>query len=411
MRLLLLSILALLLFTAAACADKPADFSESLNRFGFRVLADLDKQQNVIISPVSLGMVMGSLQGACTAEQKRSISDALQMKETVINAGNKKLMEEAKSLEDIDLETANAIWLDEDLSPSEVYSKFLARYYSSALKNISFSDTSGAAGTINGWCSENTKGFIDRVVSERDLEGCRVLLANALYFKANWYTTFKPQNTYKDDFRPYSAPEYEVWMMHRTGSMRYDLNENYVAVSLPYKNPRFAMDIVVPRDEKAMKAFLRSMAESGQSPFFDKEYGDFDSVELSMPVFEVSCKNNLLDLLKKYGLKDTGYTRMLAGGQEVQINGILQSVKVKADETGTEAAAVTAAVMGLTSAIVPRVSVDRPFVFNIYDTEKGTVYFTGIVYSPDPAGEREKPKPEPLSADDSVAPPLGGFGG
>jgi len=55
------------------------------------------------------------------------------------------------------------------------------------------------------------------------------------------------------------------------------------------------------------------------------------------------------------------------------------------DEKGTEAAAATAVIVGLTS--VPsrepiEIRVDRPFLFAIRDRETGTVLFLGRVVDP-----------------------------
>jgi serpin B len=54
------------------------------------------------------------------------------------------------------------------------------------------------------------------------------------------------------------------------------------------------------------------------------------------------------------------------------------------DEAGTEAAAATAVVIGITSAPSSpvEVTVDRPFVFLIRDIETGVVLFVGRVVNP-----------------------------
>jgi serpin B len=55
------------------------------------------------------------------------------------------------------------------------------------------------------------------------------------------------------------------------------------------------------------------------------------------------------------------------------------------DESGTEAAAATAVIVGTTSmpAEPIDVTVDRPFVFLIRDIETGTLLFIGRVMNPE----------------------------
>jgi serpin B len=54
------------------------------------------------------------------------------------------------------------------------------------------------------------------------------------------------------------------------------------------------------------------------------------------------------------------------------------------DEAGTEAAAATAVIVGLTAVPEPlvEVTVDRPFIFLIRDIETGAVLFVGRVLNP-----------------------------
>ena len=54
---------------------------------------------------------------------------------------------------------------------------------------------------------------------------------------------------------------------------------------------------------------------------------------------------------------------------------------LKHDEEGTEAAAVTAVEVGVTSAPLP-VVVDRPFVFAIREALSGTILFLGVMRNP-----------------------------
>jgi serpin B len=70
--------------------------------------------------------------------------------------------------------------------------------------------------------------------------------------------------------------------------------------------------------------------------------------------------------------------------EKLLISAVLHEAFIAVDETGTEAAAATAVVMGAVSAGPTPVSVvvDRPFLFVIHDLATATPLFVGRVTDP-----------------------------
>ena len=72
------------------------------------------------------------------------------------------------------------------------------------------------------------------------------------------------------------------------------------------------------------------------------------------------------------------------GGRSLFIKDVVHKAFVSVDEAGTEAAAATAVIVGVTS--IPaepiNVEIDRPFIFLIRDIETGTILFVGRVLDP-----------------------------
>jgi serpin B len=90
--------------------------------------------------------------------------------------------------------------------------------------------------------------------------------------------------------------------------------------------------------------------------------------------------------LQSLGMRDAfidggaDFTRLSPRGRELFIGFVKQKTYVDVNEEGTEAAAVTAVGVGLTSApqtVVMRV--DRPFLFVIRERLSGTILFMGKV--------------------------------
>jgi serpin B len=72
------------------------------------------------------------------------------------------------------------------------------------------------------------------------------------------------------------------------------------------------------------------------------------------------------------------------GKRDLVIQDVVHKAFVAVDEFGTEAAAATGVVVGITSAPLDpaTVTLDRPFIFLIRDIATGAVIFTGRVVDP-----------------------------
>jgi serpin B len=113
-------------------------------------------------------------------------------------------------------------------------------------------------------------------------------------------------------------------------------------------------------------------------------------VILSLPRFSYESAFGLNDSLRALGLTDAFDPDLadfsgMDGAQDLFIGSVLHKAFVAVDENGTEAAAATAVIMQITSAIVGEpieFTVDRPFIFLIRDNQTGTVLFVGRVMAP-----------------------------
>ena len=112
-------------------------------------------------------------------------------------------------------------------------------------------------------------------------------------------------------------------------------------------------------------------------------------VRLALPKFEFRFKASVADLLKALGMptafdpNTADFSGMSTDGA-LFISDVIHEAFIKVDEEGTEAAAATAVIMDLTSAPseVIELTVDRPFLFSLYDRATGEILFLGRVLNP-----------------------------
>jgi serpin B len=111
-----------------------------------------------------------------------------------------------------------------------------------------------------------------------------------------------------------------------------------------------------------------------------------------LPKWDTESKVQLRDALSELGMP-TAFTDAadfsgMTTEAELAIQDVVHQANITVDEQGTEAAAATAVVIGVTSAPVEEpveLTADRPFVFALRDTGTGAILFLGRVVDPAPA--------------------------
>ena len=106
-------------------------------------------------------------------------------------------------------------------------------------------------------------------------------------------------------------------------------------------------------------------------------------VMLSLPRFKVENKFTLNDVLKNMGMQlaftdNADFSNI--SDIDLLISKVLHKTYIAVDEEGTEAAAVTAVEIGVTSMPdYPIFTVNKPFVFVIREKSTGVILFIGKI--------------------------------
>jgi serpin B len=119
----------------------------------------------------------------------------------------------------------------------------------------------------------------------------------------------------------------------------------------------------------------------------------YRTVMLEMPRFRIESSFGLAEQLAAMGMPDASdpakadLTGMAAVSpdENLYISAVLHKAYIDVTEEGTEAAAATGIVVGVTSAQPdepPQMIVDRPFIYAIYDTGTREILFLGRVLDP-----------------------------
>jgi serpin B len=392
---------------------EPADpFATATNALGldlYRVLAA--ESGNICLSPYSIqaafGMTTNGAAGATLEEMRKALHlpDDLgtlndSYAELVANFDGRAdaAAKWAARMEDdepaFQLAMANRLFGQEDYPFEPAFLGLLKDKYAAPLQLADFkTDFEAERIGINDWVSEQTKERIENLLPEDSLtETTRLVLVNALHFKAAWREEFTQSLTEPAAFHLGRGAKADVPTMHRTARFGHAEEDGYTAVSLPYSGG-CSMLLIVPDEADGLATVAQGLTAAKLSSLARLPYR---KVTLALPKFKIEGATvPLREPLEELGMKlafdqklaDFGPMTSDKDLPGLYISNAYHKTFISVDEEGTEAAAATAVVMAGKSA-APRpekpvvVRVDRPFFYAIMDGQSRTALFIGRVTDP-----------------------------
>ena len=359
-------------------AEGEQQLIESNNDFAFNLFRKARGDKSKILSPLSITFALGMLNNGADGQTLQEINQTLGFGEAgadAINAFCQKMLKESNTLDEkTKALIANTIFMNEGMGYhlQEGFMDKVNTYYDAQPQNRDFNDGE-TMDVINQWASDHTMGMIPEVLKEDSFNPDAVsYLLNALYFKGIWSSPFKKEATQDE---PFGGGD-EVPMMHnfREGLL-YAENDLYQAVRLPYGNGAYRMDVFLPREDKTVGEVLETLSGDNWQP----EYENTD-VDLKLPRFETDTNQDLVGVMASLGMPkafsiEAEFPYFCNGNP--YIGKMFQVAKIKLDEEGTEAAAVT--VIEMTESIPQRADfhANRPFLYIISEQSTGAIFFIG----------------------------------
>ncbi len=352
---------------------------------------------NIVFSPYSIsvdfGMCYAGARGATETEIGNTMHFSLGQ-DRLHNAFNALDIQLAKagsvnpnsSGQQFTLRVANSIWGQRGFAFLQRYLDTLAINYGAGLNILDFATyPEESRVTINTWVADQTEQKIKDLLAPGSVTPqTKLVLTNAIYFKASWNNKFNPSNTSSGTFTLLDGSTSYAEMMHQTISMNgAEVAGEYQAVSLSYYGSKYSMVIVLP-DQGRFKSFESGLDADKVSSIF----GSLASrtVTLSLPKFSFEWSASLGDTLQNLGMRAPfGAGADFSGistPSSLFIGGVVHKAFIGINEEGTEAAAATAILMPTSMPPSMTMNVNRPFMFFIRENATGSVIFMGRVLKP-----------------------------
>ena len=362
------------------------DLVNENNNFAFNLFRQVTSQKSEIVSPISITYALGMLNNGAVGETQKEINKVLGFGAAgadSINAFCRKMLTEAPTLDKLTkVMIANTIYMNKDYELKSDFINKAKNFYEAEPETRDFADGK-TRDVINKWGNDHTEGMIPEVLTEEEFSPIAVsYLLNAIYFKGTWAEKFDKDNTKDETFKGYSADK-QVPMMRQEHEFNYSETDDCQALCLPYGNLAYRMTILLPKEGKTINDVLKTLtAETWQN----YQIMGRAIVDLKLPRFESKSDVNLKPIMSALGMPKA-FNPGLADFSNfcnvpTYIDLMKQVAKIKLNEEGTEAAAVTVIGMEMT-ALEPsepqhvQFFANRPFLYVISEQSTGAIFFIG----------------------------------
>jgi len=362
------------------------------NQFALELYAKLrDQEGNLFLSPRSistaLAMTAGGARGETATQMARVLHVPLEQDQThgvfrylhyQLNSAGRK--------PGCQVSIANALWGQKGYPFLPAFLKLAKDNYGASLHEVDFGQTEAARQTINRWVEKQTKEKIkDLLPPGAVTKENRLVLTNAIYFKAAWEHSFKKEATRSEPFLKSATQKINVPMMHQVGFFSYLDGGTFEALELPYRGNDFSMVVLLPKKVDGIAKFEESLTAAQLTEWLKKLRARRQQVEVALPKFSMTREFDLKGVLSALGMSvafsptKADFSGM-TGNKELFISEVAHKAFVSVNEEGTEAAAATG--VGAAKDEPPDFRADHPFVFLIQEKSSGSILFLGRVADP-----------------------------
>ncbi len=372
------------------------------NEFALQLYQQLQSTQdgNLIYSPYSISQALAMTYAGARSETETQMASTLRFtlpKSALHPAFNALGLELDKRAElgpefaesAFRLRIANSLWGQKDYTFLPEFLDTLAENYAAGMSLLDFiSDPEAARAVINQWVYDQTEQKIKDLLPEGSITpDTRLVLTNAIYFKAAWANEFDKSSTQEAPFTLLDGSQVQAQMMNIQERFAYASGDGYQVVELPYVGNLMVMTVILPDSGK-----FEEIQSKLSAAWLDEVTGSMGTllIQLGFPKFKFEAAFSLSEILKQMGMPlaftDQADLSGMDGTDNLYISDVIHKAVIAVDEEGTEAAAATAVIVMVESMPMPEdpiyLTIDRPFLFLIRDRGTGSILFAGRVLDP-----------------------------
>ena len=253
-----------------------------------------------MISPFSAETILALTHAGAKGQTAKELQNAIYLPEDnkKIEEGVKTLLPSLKGHDAYTLRTANKMYIKNDFHINPGFRKVATEAFFADTESIDFVRNVKAAHVMNNWVEKQTENRIQNLINPSVLNNeTRLVLINALYFKANWSQPFHLSHTTEIDFYKTATNVVTVDALandHGQEFLFYECGRAKAKfLELPFEGGEASMTIILPNKKQGL-AELENNLESVLVPHNLTS----QTVEVRIPKFKIESEINLKEILK-----------------------------------------------------------------------------------------------------------------
>ncbi|XP_015736135.1 alpha-2-antiplasmin isoform X1 [Coturnix japonica] len=381
---------------------KSQKLANGLMRFSIDLLREVQQESNgnVILSPLSIALALSNLALGAANETEKHLLEAMHLDS--MPCLHHMLSSLRRRLAGAMLSLASRVYLQKGFEVKEKFLEESEKFYGAKPMTLSGSSEDDLT-AINKWVKEATNGQIPAFLQQ--LPGDTVmLLLNAIHFHGFWRNKFDASFTAPDAFHLDDDFVVSVEMMK---AQRYPLSwftlesQDIQVAKFPFKG-NMSFVVIVPNQYTWNTSHVLENFPYGQlCRLFPKEV----PTTVKIPKIKLDYHLELNSVLSRMGLQELFASPNLQkiSDEPLFVSSVQHQSTMELKEDGVEASAATGVMI---SRSLSAFSLDRPFIFFIFEEEIGIPLFIGIVKNPNPnaAPQMKELKDLPGATDDNEYP-------
>lgn len=419
-----------------------AIFSIAIRLEGLLSFTNLKSSKNFMVSPLSMAVAVGELMLGAKGPFIEQLHELLviehvnhssNLRHQNYNINHQSLHEQLGVLlqelqnrgqhdDSYTLQTASIMFVQSGIRILESYKNNVLRFYGTRIQELNFArDPYGSQQIVNSWVRKSTNNLIKELSPAPFPPTTAAILANAVYFKADWEVPFASEINKRGKFKISPSQTVDVtYMIGEFENYRYveDKDLGCRMVIIPYMKDEVSMYILMPTPNEGNEFNINEFTQKLRSRHIVDMISVARNRKVTMVLPKMSLSNtiSMLEPLKKYYVyKNTQNTQNTIGNDvdtleervklfgnasrvntpynvnfdlgnisqdpRFRISNIYQQMTLSVNEKGTEAAAISAGIVDyIMDSVVFRV--DRPFLFFIRHEETKATLFWGTIVDP-----------------------------